>query len=322
MILVAAVLGFATVFLSVFVLGKAIGPQGELGKKKEISKRIFKESNTNLKGGVASTLVRSQRLSEIHRFQEYLEKQAFVPKLTLLLKRSGSKFSVGTFLLFHLSIACILVMVVSFFAPPITAIMLGAGALYYPFMMLRKKNKQYMAKFSEHLSDASSIIANNLKVGQSIEMAMEAVAKNAPHPVSAEFQTVNGEVKLGLPLAEALRNLYKRVPTEELKIFITGINIQQELGGNLSEIMGNLEKTVRERYALQREIKVLSAQGVLSMWVLLALPFVFAMVWFTTDRPLFIEFITSSFGNTLMAISAGVQAVAFFVMKKIVVVSD
>ncbi len=318
---IPAILGALAVFFVIFFIGKLLGPKGEIGKKKEIHKRIFEGPEGNFKSESGS-LLKHAHLSDIQSLQKFLEKQSFVPHLTLLLKRSGSKLSLSAFLLFYLSIACFVFVVAQFMLPFFIALLLAAACAYLPFAYLRKKNQSYLGKFSEHLPDATSIVSNALKVGQSIENAIEGVGRNAPHPVSTEFQIVAGELKLGMPLDAALRNMYARIQTPELKIFITGIAIQQELGGNLSEILENLEKTIRERFALQREIKVLSAQGVLSMWVLFVLPFVFALVWFFADRQLLLDFSSSPFGMGLIGFSFGIQMIAFFIMKKVVNIED
>lgn len=317
--MIPALLASAAVFLAILAIGRAMGPTGEIGKKKEISKRIFDEP---ISSPEFINLLRQEHLSDIPRLQKILEKQEFTHKLALWLKRSGSRLSLSSFLLIYAVAATLIFFIAQFFIPIHVSLLLAGACLYLPFLMLRSKNQAYLQKFSEHLPDATSIISNNLKVGQSIESAIDAVGRNAAYPVSSEFQSICGELKLGLSLDAALRNMYARIQTPELKIFIIGITIQQELGGNLSEIMENLEKTIRERFALEREIKVLSAQGVFSMWVLLALPFVFAGVWTVMDRELLVEFATSPFGIRLMLFSLALQMFAFYIMKKTVSIKD
>jgi tight adherence protein B len=317
----AALLAAAAIFLAVLTIGKSFTPEGEIGKKKEISKRIFEGPENTLRPEFTG-LLRQDHLSDIPKIQQLLAKQSFTPQLSLWLKRSGSKLPLSSFLLIFASIGSVVFVMAQFWMPLTTSMLLGGVCLYFPFLYLKKKNTEYLAKFAEHLPDATSIISNNLKIGQSIENAMETVGKNAPFPLSVEFQTVCGEMKLGLPLETALHNLYSRMGSQELKIFVTGICLQQELGGNLSEIMDNLEKTIRERFALEREIKVLSAQGVMSMWVLVSLPLVFAGVWFFVDRPLLLEFSASEFGMRLIGFSFIIQMFAFYWMKKVVTIKD
>ncbi|MBI3307014.1 MAG: type II secretion system F family protein, partial [Candidatus Omnitrophica bacterium] len=210
--------------------------------------------------------------------------------------------------------------IANLFLPHSSSVPLAALFIYFPFLYLKRKNNQYLALFSEYLADATSILAGSLKVGHSLEAAIESVANTAPHPLCTEFKTVSAEIRLGMPIEGAFRNLYHRIKTPELKILTTAIITHQELGGNLSELLENLEKTIRDRFALEREIKVLSSQGVFSMWVLCALPFVFAVVWYFIDRALLFEFAASSLGVTLLTASFMIQIVAFMWMRRIVLI--
>ncbi len=320
MILPSLVLA-ASIFTMILLLGKAFfSPQGKYGLKKEISKRIFTDPRSSAAPLSFSTLAKHDHLSDIKPLQEYLEKKYFSAHWAVLLKRSGSKLSLSAFLLIYISAACLVFLIAQFKLPLSVSLGLAAACLYLPFFILKMKNKDYLAKFAEYLPDASSMISSNLKAGQSVETAIETVGKNAPYPISVEFQTLSRELKLGLSLDAGLKNLYARIKNPELKIFITGITLQQELGGNLSEIMENLEKTIRERFALEREIKVLSSQGVLSMWVLTCMPFGFAAIWLFTDPGLFKEYAVSPFGTKLIIISFAIQIIAFMWMKKIVTI--
>lgn len=317
MIAAAGLIGLM-VFLFIVTLGRTV-LAGQLTRSQKIKERIF-EGATVGENRTMGTLRRQQRFSDIEPLQRLFEKHLFVEKLAILFKRSGYKMSLSAFFLLYISVGSVVFFGLQLFMPMLPSLAIGILCLYLPFFQLRKKSKQYVDKFSEHLPDATAIISNALKTGQSIERAMENVGRNAPYPINIEFQILSGEIKLGQPIDQALKNLYQRVRTNELKVFITGITIQQELGGNLSEIMENLEKTIRERYALQREIKVLSAQGVMSMWVLFALPFAFTIVWAISDRALLVEYVSSSFGMRLLMFSAFVQAVAFIWMKKVVTI--
>lgn len=323
MILLAAAAALLSFSVSVIVIYgfKALSPGGVLGQKKEVSRRIFENSIRNLSPEFVNLLKRDH-LSDIQGLERLLKQQKFTPHLSLLLKRSGFKYSLGSFLLIILSLTTVVFSVGRAFLPFPAVLALTIACMGIPFFILNQKNKKYLALFSEHLPDITSIVSNGLRVGQSIEMAVGTVSKSAPYPVNIEFQVVVSEVKLGLSLDAALKNLYERIGSAELKIFVTGIIIQQELGGNLSEILGNLEKTIRERFALQREIKVLSAQGVTSMWVLGGMPFAFALIWIMGDRALFMEYINSDMGKILIVFSLVMQTIAFLWMKKIVAIED
>ncbi len=129
-----------------------------------------------------------------------------------------------------------------------------------------------MRAFDNQLSDTLNLWVNALRSGYSVLQGMEAIATELPPPVSREFERVVQEVRLGLGLEEALANMYRRVPSEDLDLIITAVNIQREVGGNLAEILDTISFTIRERVRIKGEIRTLTAQGRISGWVVGLLP--------------------------------------------------
>jgi tight adherence protein B len=135
-----------------------------------------------------------------------------------------------------------------------------------------------MRAFDNQLSDTLNLWVNALRSGYSVLQGMEAIATELPPPVSREFERVVQEVRLGLGLEEALANMYRRVPSEDLDLIITAVNIQREVGGNLAEILDTISFTIRERVRIKGEIRTLTAQGRISGWVVGLLPLALAGV--------------------------------------------
>lgn len=129
-----------------------------------------------------------------------------------------------------------------------------------------------MRAFDGQLSDTLNMWVNALRSGYSVLQAMEAIATELPAPVSAEFERVVQEVRLGLSVAQALDNMYRRVPSEDLDLVITAVNIQREVGGNLAEVLDNISFTIRERVRIKGEIRTLTAQGRISGSIISLLP--------------------------------------------------
>ncbi|MBK8987450.1 MAG: type II secretion system F family protein [Chloroflexi bacterium] len=129
-----------------------------------------------------------------------------------------------------------------------------------------------MRAFDGQLSDTLNLWVNALRSGYSVLQGMEAIATELPPPISREFERVVQEVRLGLGLEEALANMYRRVPSEDLDLIITAVNIQREVGGNLAEILDTISFTIRERVRIKGEIRTLTAQGRISGWVVGLLP--------------------------------------------------
>jgi tight adherence protein B len=129
-----------------------------------------------------------------------------------------------------------------------------------------------VTKFNNQLGDTINMMANSLRSGYSLLQSMELVSREAPQPTSAEFRRVVQEVGLGLSTEDALANLIKRVPSEDLDLLVTAVNIQMESGGNLAQILETIGHTIRERVRIKGEIKTLTAQGRISAYVITGLP--------------------------------------------------
>ena len=131
-----------------------------------------------------------------------------------------------------------------------------------------------MRAFDNQLSDTLNLWVNALRSGYSVLQGMETIATELPPPVSREFERVVQEVRLGLSLEKSLDNMYRRVPSEDLDLVITAVNIQREVGGNLAEVLDSISHTIRERVRIKGEIRTLTAQGRISGWIISFLPVV------------------------------------------------
>lgn len=126
--------------------------------------------------------------------------------------------------------------------------------------------------FNNQLGDTLTLWVNALRAGSSVLQGMETIATESPAPISVEFERVVQEVRLGLSVEQALENMYNRVPSEDLDLVITAVNIQREVGGNLAEVLDNISFTIRERVRIKGEIRTLTAQGRISGYIITFLP--------------------------------------------------
>ena len=138
--------------------------------------------------------------------------------------------------------------------------------------------KRRIKSFNNQLGDSISMMANSLRSGYSFLQSLELVSREAPQPTATEFRRVVQEVGLGLSTEQALANLLKRVPSDDLDLLITAVNIQMEVGGNLAQILETIGFTIRERVRIKGEIQVLTAQGRISAYVITGLPIVLAVM--------------------------------------------
>jgi tight adherence protein B len=144
--------------------------------------------------------------------------------------------------------------------------------LRLPRMYINNAAKRRMQAFDGQLGDTLNLWVNALRSGYSVLQAMESIATELPPPVSKEFERVVQEVRLGLGLEQAMANMFRRVPSEDLDLVITAVNIQREVGGNLAEVLDTISHTIRERVRIKGEIRTLTAQGRISGWIISLLP--------------------------------------------------
>ena len=152
-----------------------------------------------------------------------------------------------------------------------------AGSFIPPIYLTFAARRRLRA-FEDQLSQTLNLWVNALRSGYSVLQSMEAIATELPPPVSTEFERVVQEVRLGLSVPQALANMLRRMPSEDLDLIVTAVNIQREVGGNLAEVLDTISFTIRERVRIKGEIRTLTAQGRLSGWIVSLLPIFLAFV--------------------------------------------
>jgi tight adherence protein B len=168
----------------------------------------------------------------------------------------------------------------------IISFLIGAvvGVLAPGFYVSRQKARR-LTKFNEQLADMLNLMVNGLRAGYSTLQAMEAISKELPAPISEEFRRVVQEMQIGIPMEGALANLLRRIPSDDLDFVVTAINVQREVGGNLSEILETISFTIRERVKIKGDIRVITSQVRMSGTVISLLPiFLTVVLWFLNPK--------------------------------------
>ncbi len=164
-------------------------------------------------------------------------------------------------------------------------ILLGAVVGYFlPKFYVKSRQKKRLKAFDNQLGDGLTLMANGLRAGYSLLQAMDAVSKEMPSPMAAEFRRVVQEIGLGVSNERAFDNLLRRVPSDDLDLVITAINVQAEVGGNLSQILEIIGEVIRERVRIKGEIQVLTAQGQLSGYVISFLPVALGLMLYAMNQ--------------------------------------
>jgi tight adherence protein B len=208
---------------------------------------------------------------------------------------------------------------------PLLAVALAVVGFYAPRLFVSLAQKRRMKAFNDQLADTLMLMGNSLRAGYSLLQSMEAVSREGDQPTAEEFGRVVREVGLGLSPEEALINLYRRMPSDDLDLMVTAINVQHEVGGNLAKIFATLSDTIRERNRIAGEIRTLTAQQRIGGYVISGLPIALAGGLFLISpnfmKPLFSNerlICMPAFGLPILA--AVMMIVGFFVIRRIVAI--
>lgn len=221
-------------------------------------------------------------------------------------------------------IAAVLTGFIAFFlgGGGLPAILFGLlGAMlggFLPGMYVKRQQTQRLQKFDNQLGDMLNLMVNGLRAGFSTMQAMEAVSKELPPPICDEFHRVVQEMQLGVPMERSLDNLLRRIPSEDLDLVVTAINVQREVGGNLAEILDTISFTIRERVRIKGEIRVLTTQASYSGKMLSFMPVGVMAILYLLNREYMMEFFLHGIcGYVPLGIAAMLIGAGSFVMGKL-----
>lgn len=221
----------------------------------------------------AKRLVKVQHEGPLPAVDRFLGTTTKGSALGQWIDQSGMKLSLSGVLLIAFGLAALLGLIASIVTRSALGWPVGASLGFaIPFVFLSFKRTRRMRAFEEQFPEGLDLIARALKAGHAFATGLKMVADEMPEPVGPEFRKTFDEQNFGLPLKDALDNLTVRMPSLDVRFFATAVLIQRETGGNLSEILENLAHVVRERFKILRQVRVYTAHGRFTGYVLLALP--------------------------------------------------
>jgi tight adherence protein B len=203
-------------------------------------------------------------------------------RLQSLIDQAGLKISVGTLIAASATLGALAFYIVLRFGLWIS-LAIGAGVLasLVPVNIVRYKRTLRMRKFEEQFPEALDLLGRALRAGHSFTTGIEMVGHEMPDPIGPEFRTLYDQQNYGMPLPDAMKLFAERIPVLDARFFVTAVLIQRESGGNLSEVLDNLARVIRERFRVKRQIRVISAHGRLTGWILICVPPALALVLFS-----------------------------------------
>jgi tight adherence protein B len=241
-------------------------------------------------------------------------------RLNALLLQSGLQWSLGRLLLLAFCAAFIVMfLTASMLNPsllPLLASAVGGAAL--PVLYVARKRTQRMRKIEHQLPDALDLMTRALRAGHAFSSSLQMATEEIQDPLAAELRATHDEVNYGVSMQQALTNLSQRVPSMDVRYFVVAVLIQRESGGNLTEILSNLSRLIRERLKLMARVRVLSSEGRLSALILIIMPFLLAglLVLFNPEfmRPLW----TDPLGISMVKVLLVMMAVGMVMLRQIV----
>jgi len=263
------------VFVVVAVLAAVISNQAmnlpTILADRRMAKRLREVSYRDDKGPENASFIRERASGPLPGLDKVLG--GAESPLARLIEQSGVSTTPSTIIVVSMGIGIALAIVsLLFIRTPFAWSVAGLAGLALPILYLRFKRSARMKRFEEQFPEALDLLSRAIRAGHAFQTAMGMCADELPAPVGVEFKKSFDQQNFGLPLKDALNEMAERVPILDVKFFVTAVLIQRETGGNLSEILDNLAHVVRERFKILRQVRVHTAHGRFTGYVLLALP--------------------------------------------------
>jgi len=266
-------------------------------------------------------VLKSKAYSDIPAFDKVLEKATWAEKLRGMLLQAQMPLSVTHFVTISLLLAALGVAVTILWRrtlDPLLAVLFGSVMSAGPLVYVLLRVKRRLKKFNSQLPDALDLLSSSVKAGQSLNAAIQNVSEEMPDPISDEFRILSDELTFGVDFNHAIHNLVTRVNSADVRFFASALMIQKETGGNLSEVLDGLQKTIRERFRILGQVKTLTAQGKLSGLIVGILPIALCALIYFANPDYMIDLFISTTGRWLLCIAVGLQAVGVFLIFRIV----
>lgn len=309
------------VFLSVFLLtqGTVVPVFGEASKvRKRIRERLHTlERASDLPN--MQTVLRQKYLKRLSPLEAALEQLPGMEKLAEMAEQAGHEFRAYRVVLLGFAFACAGGLLVWLFFPVWWAALLVAFVMFWiPIYKVSRDRAKRFAEFEEQLPDALDSMVRALKAGHPFNETLRLVGEEQKGVVAHEFGLTFADINYGNDVRRAMLGLLERMPSMTVMMLVTSILLHRETGGNLTEILERLSSLIRGRFRFQRKVKTLSAEGRMSAWILVAIPFVLTIVLFITSPEYVPMLIKEPLGHKLIGASFFAMLLGIFWIKKII----
>jgi tight adherence protein B len=314
---VAAALVFLAVSLGTVSIALLLEVWRERGRRRRSLEQLRQFGSEGIEQDAAQNLIR--QLEEGGPLLSALARVPQIRDLGLTLRQAGSTINVQSFLLLSmgtgggLGLAALTLTRSVLFSAFIAVV----GALF-PYWVMQKKRARRMGHFEEQLPETIDLLGRAIRAGHPLSAGLRMVADETPEPVQGEFRQAFEEQRFGLPLEDSLMGMADRVGLIDVRILTTAILIQRSVGGNLAEILDNLSYTIRERFKIRRQLRVYTAQGRMSGYVLALLPVGLGCVFYMLNPDYIMILFRDPAGKFGLVVAVILQLIGFLWIRKIV----
>ena len=270
-------------------------------------------------------LLRNEVFSRIPALDALLRRSEQVSRLQTILDQAGLSIRAGSLLVLCVISAVLFGATAYIIAEPLhsrevlsitlSGMLLG---LIFPYSYATWQRARRFQKFEALFPEAIDTLARAVRAGHAFTMALEIVSNEVGEPVATEFRKLYEEQKYGMPVRDALINLTQRMPLVDVKFFVTAVMLQRETGGNLAELLDNLSYVIRERFKILRQVKVYTAQGRLTMMLLMGMPPVIVVAMLVMKAEFIQPLFADEIGHSFIAAAITLQTVGYFVIRRII----
>ena len=310
------------VFIAVLLLAEALyliwktykGPEA-----RKIESRLRALSGS-LDHSKQARVLKERMLSEVPALQRLLLNLPRAQRLDRFILQAGLDWTVSRLLVtcWALGVIAFMAMIGLAHQPLSAALLAGVAVGAIPLGYVHSLRQRRLGRLERQLPDALDLVTRALRSGHAFASGLQMIGDEMAEPIAGEFRIVHDEVNFGVSLQQALNNLSERVPVTDLRYFVVAVLIQRESGGNLTEVLANLSRLIRERLKLLSRIRVLSSEGRLSAWVLGVMPFGLAGGMYLVNPEFMSPLWTDPIGLTIIKYTMSMMAIGILVLRRIV----
>lgn len=314
-----AALVFVAVALGAVSLALLFEWLGERRKQKDVLGQLRKFERGLVGAGVEGTGILRRAVRESETMMALAARVPSIADLQIMLQQAAVSMTTGSFLMLTIgmsvSFGLATLMISRMWFAAILVAALGAWA---PYLWLKRRRNRRMYAFEEGLPEAIDLLGRAIRAGHPLSSGLKMVADETQEPIAGEFQRTFEEHRFGVPFDDAIQALADRVDIVDVRILVTAILIQREVGGNLAEVLDNLASVIRARFTIRRQLRVYTAQGRMSGYVLAALPIVVGTIIYVLNPDYGVLMFTHPMGRLFLGTAAVMQIIGYLWIRKII----